>query len=273
VARLLHAEHLATAEAERLRAAFGPVGAGAARDGAAVPAGLLPEPITPTVPRPIDPDAPCGALVRLFGEPTVDGGDALPPGTPLAVEVVSYLALAGRVTARSLAASVWPYGVTEAERDGSLARVTEWLGADASGRPRLAYTDGLLALSPDVRLDWHWFVAYAERGTDADLLSALELARGPLAQPCLTRRYTWLARHPVAHELPAYVVDVAHRLAQRYLARREYDGAAAAARAGLRVEPVSELLWDDLVTAVRHRDGDTAAERTTAEKAAALSAA
>ncbi len=303
LARLLHAEHVATAEAERLRSALAPVATGAAAGPAAglgaglgvgpaaglgvgpaagpvgagpygtTLAGLQAESITPTVPRPVDPDAPHGVLVRIFGEPGVDGGDTLAPGTPLAVEMLSYLALTGRVSARNLAAAVWPYGVTEAERDASLGRVTEWLGADAAGRPRLGHVDGMLTLSPDVRLDWHLFVARAERGEDADLLRALELARGPLAEPHLPRRYTWLATHPVAHELPAYVVDVAHRLAQRYLARREYDGAAAAARAGLRVEPLSELLWDDLVTAVRNRDGDTAAEVAAAEKAAALAAA
>jgi nucleoid-associated protein YgaU len=270
LARLLHAEAAATAAAERQRAGLAPVEPITA-NGAAP---LVPqETITPTVPRPIDPQEPYGVLVRVFGEPTVDGGDALAPGTPLAVEILSYLALAGRVSPRNLAAAVWPYGVTEAERDASIGRLASWLGADSAGRPRLAYTDGLLTLSADVRLDWHLFVAYAERGDDSDLLRAMELARGALAEPHLARRYTWLARESVSRELPAYVVDVAHRLAQRYLARREFDGAAAAARAGLRVEPLSELLWDDLVTAVRNRDGDTAAERAAAEKAAALTAA
>jgi len=282
VARLMHAEYVATVEAERQRASL--IGSVTAAAGlplteptppaelAAMLAEVPAESITPTVPTPVDPDHPYGVLVRLFGEPGAEGGDSLSPGTPLAVEILSYLALSGPVTPRNLAAAVWPYGVTEAERDASLDRLTTWLGADPTGRPRLSTVDGYLTLSPDVRLDWHQFVAYAARGGEADLLRALELARGPLAEPHLPRRYTWLARQPVAQELPAFVVDTAHRLAQRYLARAEYDGAAAAARAALRVEPLSELLWDDLVIAVRNRDGDRAAEHAAAEKAAALAA-
>jgi hypothetical protein len=186
------------------------------------------------------------------------------------VEILAFVALAGAVTPRALASAVWPYGVTAAERDATLSRIRDWLGTDASGAPRLRHDDdGRLRLSDEVQLDWHLFVALAARGADTDVLRALELVRGPLAQPRLPRRYTWLARDRVAHELPAYVVDVAHRLGVSYQARREYDGAAAAARAGLRVEPVSELLWDDLVAAVRERDGAAAAQRVLEEKAAA----
>jgi hypothetical protein len=295
IARLMHSEYVATVEAERQRATLvggltaaaglpltEPVSgvAGNAGGTAGMPPAELAtlltevpaESIEPTLPRPVDPDEPYSVLVRVFGEPGAEAGDALAPGTPLAVEILSYLALSGPVTARNLAAAVWPYGVTEAERDASLGRLAEWLGTDLAGRSRLSNVDGQLVLSSDVRLDWHQFVAYAQRGGDADLLRALELARGPLATPHLPRRYTWLARQPVAQELPAYVVDIAHRLAQRYLARGEYDGAAAAARAALRVEPLSELLWDDLLLAVRNRDGEHAAQATAAEKAAALAA-
>jgi len=196
------------------------------------------------------------------------------PGTPLALEIVSYVALTGEVTPRALAASVWPYGVTAAERDGTLARVREWLGDAADGRPRLREDDdGRLRLSDEVQLDWHVFVAQAARGGDEDVLRALELARGPLVEPRLPRRYTWLARDRVAHELPAYVVDVAHRASRSYLARDRPDGAVAAARAGLRVEPQSEQLWDDLQAAVEQRDGDAAVARVAGERAAALGTA
>jgi DNA-binding SARP family transcriptional activator len=188
------------------------------------------------------------------------------------VELLSYLALAGPVTPRRLAAAVWPYGVTAAERDASLNRLRDWLGVDGAGEPRLSYVDGKLTLSADIQLDWHMFVALARRDDEESLLRALELARGPLAEPHLPRRYSWLHRQPVARELPAYVVDVAHRLAHRYLARRAFDGAVAAARAGLRVEPLSDVLWHDLVTAVRGRDGNAAADRVLAERDTQLAA-
>jgi hypothetical protein len=225
----------------------------------------------PELPRPGDPDREPAVLLRIFGEPAVDGSDRLLPGTPLALEIAGFLALSGGVTPRALAASVWPYGVTVAERDATLARVGDWLGTDEYGKPRLRLDeDGRLRLSDDVQLDWHLFVALAARGDESDVLRALELARGPLVEPHLPRRYTWIARDPVAHEMPAFVADVAHRAAAGYLASGRLDGAIAAARAGLRVEPASGLLWDDLVQAIRERDGEAAANRTLADKATAI---
>jgi hypothetical protein len=40
----------------------------------------------------------------------------------------------------------------------------------------------------------------------------------------------------------------------------------------LRVEPLSDLLWHDLVTAVRGRDGNAAADRVLAERDIQLAA-
>jgi hypothetical protein len=230
-----------------------------------------PELALPVPPRAVDPGREPAVLLRIFGEPAVEGTDRLVPGTPLALEIAGYLALTGGVTPRALAASVWPYGVTAAERDATLARVGEWLGTDAAGQPRLRLDeDGRLRLSDEIQLDWHLFLALAARGDESDVLRALELARGPLLDPHLPRRYTWIARDAVAHEMPEVVADVAHRAAAGYRAAGRLDGAVAAARAGLRVEPASGLLWDDLVEAVRERDGEAAAHRTLADKAAAL---
>lgn len=240
----------------------------AADEVAAAGPALDPVPTAPELPRPVDPDASPAVLVRIFGEPAVTGAD---PGTPLALEIVSYLALTGGVTPRALAASIWPYGVTVAERDATLARVTDWLGAAADGRPRLRTDpDGRLRLSDEVQLDWHLFVALARRGGEQDVLRALELVRGPLLEPRLPRRYAWVARERVAHELPAFVVDVAHRAAVSYLAVGRPDGAVAAARAGLRVDPGCGQLWDDLVAASRERDGEAGAAYVLAERAASL---
>jgi len=265
LARLIRAE-AAVAQPEPAAApppVWGPVSAATYE-----PAGEL---VVPHLPRPVDLDREPAVLLRIFGEPAVDGTDRLLPGTPLALEIAGFLALSGGVTPRALAASVWPYGVTAAERDATLARVGDWLGTDADGNARLRLDgDGRLHLSDDVQLDWHLFVALAERGDESDVLRALELARGPLLEPHLPRRYTWVARDPVAHEMPAFVADVAHRAAAGYLAAGRLDGAIAAARAGLRVEPASGVLWDDLVQAIRERDGEAAANRALTDKAAAV---
>jgi hypothetical protein len=265
LARLVHAE---AAAAETVAAAPpAPVWAPLS----ASPPEPADELAVPALPRPVDPDREPAVLLRIFGEPTVDGTDRLLPGTPLALEIAGFLALSGGVTPRALAASVWPYGVTVAERDATLARVGDWLGADAGGQPRLRLDeDGRLRLSEDVALDWHLFVALAERGEESDVLRALELARGTLVEPHLPRRYTWIARDRVSHEMPEFVADVAHRAAAGYRAAGRLDGAIAAARAGLRVEPASGVLWDDLVQAIRERDGEAAANRAAADKATAI---
>ena len=65
-------------------------------------------------------------------------------------------------------------------------------------------------------------------------------------------------------------MDVAHRASLAYLARGQVDGAAAAARAGLGVEPQSGQLWDDLLAAVRERDGAAGAALIAEERAVAL---
>jgi hypothetical protein len=269
LARLIRAE-AAVAEPEPTAApppVWAPV-SGAQAATAQEPADEL---VLPGLPRPVDPDREPAVLLRIFGEPAMDGTDRLLPGTPLALEIAGFLALSGGVTPRALAASVWPYGVTVAERDATLARVGDWLGTDADGQARLRLDeDGRLRLSDDVQLDWHLFVALADRGDESDVLRALELARGPLVEPHLPRRYTWIVRDPVAHEMPAFVADVAHRAATGYLAAGRLDGAIAAARAGLRVEPASGVLWDDLVQAIRERDGEAAANRALADKVAAI---
>jgi hypothetical protein len=265
LARLLHAE--ATGAAAEQEAA-------AVAASAWVPAGVAPaaEPgVHPALPRPVDPDAEPAVLLRVFGEPLADGGDDLPPGTPLAVEILAYLALAEARTPQALASAVWPYGVTAAERDATISRVADWLGTNAAGQPRLRLDDdGRLRLSDEVQLDWHRFVALVARGGESDVLRALELVRGPLVTPHLPRRYTWIARERVTHEMPAYVLDVAHRLAVSYLSARQYDRAAAASQVGLQIEPQSELLWDDLIATVRERDGLAAAQRILADKDAAI---
>jgi len=225
--------------------------------------------VHPVLPRPVDPAA-TKVLVRIFGEPAVDCAE-LPPGTPLAIEIVTFVALHGEVSPRALAGAVWPYGVTQAERDAAIGRAAEWLGTAPDGDPRLRLSDGgRLTLSPDVALDWHLFIELSRRDDDASVLDGLGYARGPLAEPRAPRRYAWLARDAVSEELPAYTVDIAHGVAADYLDRGEYDGAAAATKAGLRVDPRSRELWDQLVAAVRGRDGAGAAAVVEAARDSAL---
>lgn len=163
-----------------------------------------------------------------------------------------------------LSGAIWPRGVTAGVRDACVARVSDWLGRDARGRPNL-YTDerGRIRLGSEVRVDlnvFRWLVwrSAAEPASETAYMAyALDLVRGPLLADRPRGRYTWLADHDLEYEASARVVDVAHRLVVLRLEEGDPRGAVSAARAGLRLSPEDEGLWRDLLRAT-HAAGDVA---------------
>lgn len=239
----------------------------------------------PAAPRPRPPGAPGVALgatpaalqrpaaveVRLLGPVEVRAPGTLEEGRAEAcTEALVHLAThPDGVHPTVLGGAVWPRGVSTAVRDATVARLRDWLGRDAAGRPNLATgEDGRLRLGPDVRTDWADFetllrLAGADpsgEGEEAHLQRALSLVRGPLLQGRRPRRYAWLAREDLEYEVPARIADAAHRLVELRLAKADARGAVAAARAGLRGAPDEEGLWRDLLRAT-HATGDTASLR------------
>lgn len=71
-------------------------------------------------------------------------------------EILAYLALHPAGTHPTvLGSAIWPRGVTSDVRDDMLAEVSDWLGNDESGQPRLREgSDGRLRLTSDVPCDW-----------------------------------------------------------------------------------------------------------------------
>jgi hypothetical protein len=174
----------------------------------------------------------------------------------LATEVATFLALqTGPVHPTVLAASVWPRGVTPEVRDATLERVREWLGQATDGSYLLRENDeGRLFLADEVAVDWHAFCTLVQRSrgsavrSERELLRrALQLVRGPFVADRERGRYTWLARTRLDTTTADAVEATAHRLVE--LSTDDPDGAAAAARAGLRLVPHSQLLWRDLLRA------------------------
>jgi hypothetical protein len=181
----------------------------------------------------------------------------------LATEVATFLALQpAPVHVSVLAASIWPRGVTPEVRDATVDRVRDWLGSDSSGGYLLRQTeDGRLHLADEVGVDWHAFLALVQRARTAavreerDLLGrALRLVRGPFLAGRPAQRYVWLPRTRLEQQVTDVVVDTAHRLFE-ITVRDDPGGAAQAARAGLRLAPVAQLLWRDLLRA-EHEDPD-----------------
>lgn len=230
----------------------------------------LPE-VRPAVPEPAVPAdvaALATAPVRIFvlGPAEVQAGrDIDEQRRALATEIVVHLTLHREgVHPTVLAAAIWPRGVTLAVQEATIARVRDWLGTDAEGSPYLRTTvDGRLVLSDEVMLDWDVVCALLEQSRRASsvddemrlLRRALRVARGPVLDDRPQGRYAWLARARLERLASDVLVDAAHRLSVLCNDGGEPGTAAAAARAGLRVRPVEQLLWRDLLLAQQSVDG------------------
>ncbi|GGV41704.1 hypothetical protein GCM10010182_77900 [Actinomadura cremea] len=171
-----------------------------------------------------------------------------------------------------LAGAIWPRGVSAGVRDACVARVSDWLGRDARGRPNLYYDErGRIRLGSEVRVDlavFRWLVwrSAAEPASEAAYMSyALDLVRGPLLADRPRGRYSWLAGHDLEYEAAARTIDVAHRLVVLRLDEGDARGAVSAARAGLRLAPDDEGLWRDLLRAT-HAMGDPAQVRVAVDE-------
>ncbi|MFL6077640.1 MAG: LysM peptidoglycan-binding domain-containing protein [Mycobacteriales bacterium] len=263
--------------ASLLHAANTETGAPAATaDGApaARPARSEPQRVPVVAPQGLDPDQPPGLFVRIFGEPDVFGPPDFAPGTPLTVEIAAYLALrADGVSEQALGAAIWPRGARGAEKTAALRQVGEWLGVDAQGQPRLVtLPDGRLRLTGDVRLDWYQFNALVGRSGPGDLERAVELLRGPIAADRPAGRYSWLAQEAIEYDAPVLAAEACHRLVLQAAGADDLNLATHAARQGLAIDPLSTLLWKDLIKIERTRNGDAGARVIVEEMAQAMRA-
>ncbi|MFG2002505.1 BTAD domain-containing putative transcriptional regulator [Spirillospora sp. NPDC048911] len=204
--------------------------------------------------------------IRILGPIEVDAPGPMDESRrALCTEVLIYLAShPGGVHPTVLSGAIWPRGVTTGVRDACVARVSDWLGRDARGRPNLYYDDrGRIRLGSEVRVDWavfRWLVwrSAAEPSSETAYMSyALDLVRGPVLADRPRGRYGWLAADELEYEASARVIDVAHRLVVLRLEEGDVRGAVGAARAGLRLAPEDEGLWRDLLRAT-HATGDEA---------------
>ncbi|GII82656.1 hypothetical protein Ssi03_06460 [Sphaerisporangium siamense] len=201
---------------------------------------------------------PPSVNVRILGPVEIGPVPPLEEGrAELATEMVVYLAAHPQgVHPVVLGGILWPRGVQAVVRDATIARVADWLGTDAQGRPNLRTDDtGRLRLGAEVRTDWQLFRELVRRshndpGARAMLLErALGLVRGPLLNGRPRGRYAWLAADELEYEVTASVADAAHRLCEVRLAHGDAEGAVAAVRAGLLLAADDEGLWRDLLRA------------------------
>lgn len=208
---------------------------------------LTPYPVLPT-------DRPC---LRLLGPVRVDNAPGKHPEAPgTALKILTHLALHPGGHHEELDQAVWPGAERRTNtRAGAVNKARAWLGTNPDGRPYLALwtQERGYRLEDDLPVDWTIFQTLTGDNLPAaptqDLLDALHLVYGkPLTGPRI-------AETPAEAEMIAAIADVAHELADRALHAGDATQAAWAAGKGLDVEPVSEVLWRDLIRAT-HLGGD-----------------
>ncbi|WP_410644572.1 LysM peptidoglycan-binding domain-containing protein [Amycolatopsis sp. lyj-346] len=215
--------------------------------------------------------------VRLHGaDPQAVEGKKLNRLTELA----AFLALHPGVTAdeisRQLGTDAQPWSA--ATRQGYISRLRTWLGRDENGElyvPNVDARHGGYRVSCSFTTDWETFRDLARRGLagrDAvvsDLQQALDLVQGTPFSNVPPGRYAWSSW--LQREMTDAIVDVAHTLAEVHQKAGDLPSARRAAMRGLQAEPVSEILYRDLLR-IEYRAGNLAAVRRTADKLAALAA-
>ncbi|MDQ7805595.1 LysM peptidoglycan-binding domain-containing protein [Amycolatopsis sp. A133] len=195
-------------------------------------------------------------------------------------ELAAFLALHPGVTAdeisHQLGMDTQPWSA--ATRQGYISRLRTWLGRDEKGEPYVPNVDarhGGYRMSDSFTSDWRIFRDLARCGLAdrdsgvSDLQQALDLVRGTPFGNVPAGRYAWSSWHQ--REMIDAIVDVAHTLADAYQKAGDLPAARRAAMRGLLAEPVSEILYRDLLR-IEYRAGNLAAVRQTADKLAALAA-
>lgn len=222
------------------------------------PASTLPASIDPTpqitVPALPD-DAP---IVRLLGPVAILNAPGTKPRSPARIaELVAYLALHPGRSVEAFNAAIFPGeradgGKLGEKRNGYMRQARTYLGENPDGHPYVGLVPAIgYALDPTTCVDW-WLVRDMI-GTDISttasvmLEAALRLVDGQPLSGVDPSRYLWAMADQA--EMINTIADIAHELATRALNAGDSRTADWAASKGLAVEPVSEALWRDKITA------------------------
>ncbi|WP_284745920.1 LysM peptidoglycan-binding domain-containing protein [Amycolatopsis sp. RTGN1] len=242
--------------------------------------GPQPEP-TPSPPAVAHEDP--APAIRLLGPVSLIGVD------PAAVEakkinrlteLAAFLSLHPGANAdeisRQLGTDTAPWSA--ATRQGYISRLRTWLGRDADGELYLPNVDarrGGYRLSDSFETDWDQFRDLSRRGladpeTSVDQLKeAMELVSGLPLSNVPSDRYAWSSW--IQREMIDAVVEVAHALAAASCDAGDLTTARRAAVRGLLADPVSELLYRDLIR-TEHCAGNTVAVREIGDRLRSISA-
>ncbi|MEO4039945.1 hypothetical protein V3N95_11835 (plasmid) [Micrococcaceae bacterium Sec6.3] len=173
------------------------------------------------------------------------------------VALAAYLALHPGSSAEAFHAAFWPNatptGATASSNRNKLAAQTrKYLGQEEDGTlffPR-ASSEGY-QLDPRVTTDWQILVSLigddpATVSTPA-LVAAMRLIRGAPFQHAKSKNVAWA--DDLHQQMVERICDAAHELVHRALTAGHNGHAQLAARVGRTVDPASEAMWRDAITA------------------------
>lgn len=195
-------------------------------------------------------------------------------------ELAAYLCLHpntnGAELSRQLGTDDRPWSA--ATRQGYVSRLRTWLGRDSAGENYVPLVEPGRGyrLAETVDCDWHRFTALARQGLHAGpdgverLQAALTLVSGMPFSGVPIGRYAWASF--LKQEMIDTVVDIAHAAATHLLADGNLRAARIAIARGLQAEPVSELLYRDLIR-IEYRGQNLAGVRAAADKLNSLAIA
>jgi nucleoid-associated protein YgaU/DNA-binding SARP family transcriptional activator len=226
------------------------------------------------------PDPPAAPQIRVLGPVDVVGalGRVESNRRNSLTEIATWLVLHPRRNRHELDEAIWPgQRVYAGTRNTAISKLRTWLGRDPrlpADAPDSSYLppvhNGVYAFNEDVTADWHQFKdlylkGMHHQGEDADgaLAHALALVRGRPFSDIDQSRYVW-AEHDI-QEMISAIVDVAHELAVRRMAVRDFRAAANAASVGLKCDIQAELLYRDLFQ-IYSETGDRAGLERTAHQ-------
>ncbi|WP_460531998.1 AfsR/SARP family transcriptional regulator [Flindersiella endophytica] len=198
------------------------------------------------------PEAP---IIRVLGPVEIEGakGSREEGKEGQLTALACYLALHPGTTSHAIQEALWPgRRTTSGTRTTALSKLRRRLGTDADGNAFLPVKADGYRLADSVGLDWDLFLQLARRGMadqtadgTAYLERALQLIRGRPFEGVNYTHYSWIDPHLT--EMTAAIVDVAHELAQRHLARQDFTAARTAIAKGRLADPGNQALWIDLL--------------------------
>ena len=203
-------------------------------------------------------------VLRLLGPLEVRNATGPRPQSPgRALEIVAYLALHPGSNEHAFSAAIFPGeradgGKLGAKRNTYMRAARRWLGEAPDGHPYVGLVPDVgYRLAEDMPIDWAIFTDLIgpsiHRADTSSLRTALGLVDGRPMSGIDASRYAW-AQTDIS-EMIAAIADVAHELATRAITAGDVRTAVWAAEKGLDVEPVSEALWRDRITAA-YQAGD-----------------